>query len=111
MVTFIVLLLLLVVGGFIAFGWVAIVGTAGLGALERRSRAQAEARADEILDAAFEGQDEVVFKVNFETPALETVLVGAQRRGYDLVHERDTVPGVSSEAKTLLFRRVGATGT
>jgi hypothetical protein len=69
----------------------------------RKTRKRAEARAPEILDAAFDGRPDVLLKVNMETPSYETVVLGAKARGYALVHETDgTANGI---AKTLMFER------
>lgn len=92
------LVVLLVIGVCVA-GWAAI----GLIAHGGRTRKKAEERAPEILDAAFDGRPDVVFKVNLETPSYETVLLGAKARGYRLEHETDDAP--NGMAKTLIFSR------
>lgn len=83
-------------------GWAAIA----LISYSSRARKKAEANAPEILDAAFAGQDDVVFKINWESPSYETVLIGAKQRGYALWKETsDTSDGT---AKTLIFQRVSS---
>ena len=96
----IALLLLFVVG-------VALLGAAGGLALfgyGERARRKSEENAPAILDAAFDGSPRVTFKVTMESPSYETVVRGAEDRGYRLAHEtNDTADGV---ARTLLFDRV-----
>lgn len=79
------------------------VAGGGLFAWGERSRRRAEERAPQILDAAFDGRRDVVFKVNLESPSYETVILGARQRGYRLTSETTDSP--SGEAKTLIFRK------
>ena len=60
------------------------------------------AGAPSILDKAFIGED-VVFKINMESPKYETVVLGAKARGYRLMNETDDTAG--GEAKTLIFEK------
>lgn len=70
-----------------------------------RSQKKAEENAPAILDGAFVGED-VVFKINMQSPKYETVILGAKARGYTLVHEtNDTADGL---AKTLIFQTLPA---
>jgi hypothetical protein len=94
-----ILLVLLLIGGLMLAGWLGLA----LFVHGERTRKRAEARAPEILDAAFNGSPQVVFEVNMETPSYETVVLGAMQRGYALIHETDTVEG--GLAKTLIFQR------
>lgn len=68
-----------------------------------RSQKKAEENSPAIMDKAFIGED-VVFKINMESPRYETVVLGAKARGYRLANEtNDTASG---EAKTLIFEKV-----
>ena len=100
----IILVLLIVIGVVV----VPIVGSllgGGLFFWTERTRRKAEENAPTILDEAFDGRDDVVFKINMETPSYETVVLGAKERGYRLSSEsNDTASGV---AKTLIFERRG----
>lgn len=98
--------------GFIALILVGLVilyaigGVAAIGLFTHgeKTRARAEARAPEILDAAFDGREDAVFKINLETPSYETVVLGAKQRGYTLTSE--TSDSSSGIAKTLIFERI-----
>lgn len=85
-----------------AAGWLAIA----LISYSSRARKKAEANAPSILDAAFAGQDDVVFKINWESPSYETVLIGAKQRGYTLWKE--TSETTDASIKTLIFQRVAS---
>jgi hypothetical protein len=94
-----ILLILVLLGGMMFVGWLGL----GLFLHGNRTRKRAEERAPEILDAAFDGRTNVVFKMNMETPSYETVILGAKERGYALAHEtNNTDDGV---AKTLIFEK------
>lgn len=96
------LVVVVIFGGVIVY---AVAGLAGGGLFFwlERSRAKAEENAPAILDEAFDGSQDVVFKVNMETPSFETVVLGAKKRGYRLASQtNDTESGV---AKTLIFER------
>lgn len=96
------LIIIIVLGGLILAGIGAFAG-GGLFFWMERTRKKAEANAPAILDAAFDGNDDIVFKVNMETPSYETVVLGAKQRGYALCSEtNDTESGT---AKTLIFER------
>jgi len=95
----ILFILVLLIGGLMLAGWLGF----GLFLHGERTRKRAEAEAPGILDAAFDGRADVVFKVNLETPSYETVVLGAKHRGYALTHEKDDSDlGI---AKTLIFER------
>lgn len=98
-----VVLVVLVLGGLLVAGWAGF----GLFAYGQRARKRAEAKAPQTLDAAFDGRDSVVFKVNLESPSWETVIAGARERGYELVQDRrDT-----DVSHTLMFERVNSRST
>lgn len=69
-----------------------------------RLQKKAEANAPALLDEAFDGAEDVVFKINLESLKYETVVLGAKRRGYRLASETDD--SSSGSAKTLIFERV-----
>ena len=99
---FLIAVIVVVIVGFIAMlclaGWLGF----GLFVYGNRAGAKAEANAPSILDKAFVG-DDVVFKINMESPKYETVVLGAKARGYRLCSEsNDTANG---SAKTLIFER------
>lgn len=103
----IALVVVVLVGGVLLY---AVGGVAAIWLFTHgeKTRAKAEARAPEILDVAFDGRDDVVFKVNLESPSFETVVLGAKKRGYALTSQTaDTDDGV---AKTLIFERLGDGG-
>jgi len=98
---FLIFLILLMIAGAALAGWLGF----GLFLHGERTRKKAEDNAPEILDAAFDGREDVVFKINMESPSYETVVLSAKRRGYRLASEtNDTDSGV---AKTLIFERTG----
>ncbi|WP_284752637.1 hypothetical protein [Arthrobacter sp. efr-133-R2A-120] len=68
-----------------------------------RSQKRAEANAPAILDKAFVG-DDVVFKINQESPRYETVVLGAKARGYRLANETNNT--ASGDVKTLIFEKI-----
>lgn len=97
---FLIALVVLIVGGMMIAGFFGF----GLFAYGEHARAKAEERAPAILDAAFDGRENVVYKVNMESVSFETAVLGAKERGYRLLsHTDDTPDGV---AKTLIFERV-----
>lgn len=99
---FLIFIVVLVIGGMIFAAWAGF----GLFLYGNRTRKKAEANAPAILDKAFDGRSDVVFKVNLETPSYETVVIGAKQRGYRLVSETNNTP--SGEAKTLIFEKAQA---
>ncbi|WP_114906493.1 hypothetical protein [Ornithinimicrobium murale] len=96
MTTILGVLVLLALGVF-------VLGGLALLLITERSGRKAEENAPALLDRAFDGLPQVTYKVNMKTPSYETVLRGAEARGYRLVHEINN----SSDgfAKTLLFDR------
>ena len=97
---FLIFLAVLVIGGMMLAGWLGF----GLFALGQHTRKKAEANAPAILDKAFDGRADVVFKVNLESPSFETVVLGAKERGYKLDNQTNDLPDGS--AKTLIFEKV-----
>ncbi|WP_159802596.1 hypothetical protein [Arthrobacter zhaoguopingii] len=96
---FLIFILVIVILMFCAAGWLGF----GLFLYGNRTRKKAEANAPAILDAAFAGQDDVIFKINMESPSYETVLIGAKKRGYTLWKE--TAETADQSVKTLIFQR------
>jgi hypothetical protein len=96
---FLVFVVIVVILMFCAAGWIGF----GLFMYGNKARKKAEANAPAILDAAFTGQDDVIFKINMESPSYETVLLGAKNRGYTLWKE--TAETANQSAKTLIFQR------
>ncbi len=94
----VVLLLLLVVGGFVFAG---VLGF-GLFTLGEKSRKKATARAHEFF-GDFDGRDLVQFRVNMETPDAQTMIAGAHERGYTLTSRTDLTP--AGGASDLVFER------
>lgn len=103
MVFLLFIIVLVLVGGVLATG---VGGLLGLGLFVHAGSLQkkAEANAPALLDAAFDGRNNVVFKVNLESLLYETVIVGAKERGYSLYSETSDTP--TGSAKTLIFERV-----
>lgn len=97
---FLIFLVLALIVGAVLAGWLGFALFVG----GERSRAKAEENAPAILDEAFDGRADVVFKVNMETPSFETVMLGAKERGYRL--ESQTNDTANGAAKTLIFERV-----
>lgn len=92
----------------VILGMILIYGLGGMLAIGlvvggNKIQKKAEANAPGILDRAFVG-DDVVFKVNLESPKYETVVLGAKARGYRLMNETNNT--ASGSAKTLIFERV-----
>lgn len=92
------MLLVLVVGGLMVLG---VFGAVLLGSVGK-SQKKAEANADQILDAAFDGNPDVTFTLNMATLKYDTVVSGAKQRGYRLVHQADNQYG----PHTLMFEKV-----
>lgn len=92
------MLLTLVIVGLMAFGIVGFFLLTSTG----RSQKKAEANADQILDASFDGSPDVTVKVNMASLKYETVVMGAKRRGYKLVHQAENQYG----PHTLIFEKV-----
>jgi flagellar basal body-associated protein FliL len=96
---FLILIVVVVILMFCLAGWLGFA----LFVAENRSQKKAEENAPAILDQAFVGED-VVFKINMQSPKYETVVLGAKTRGYALTNEtNDAADGI---AKTLIFQKV-----
>jgi len=93
MLIVIVLLLALMVFGLLGVFLLASTST-------RQKRAERDAGS--ILDTAFDGREDVTFKVNMASLKYETVIAGAKARGYKLVHQAENQYG----PHTLVFERV-----
>lgn len=89
--------ILAIIAGVCLAGWLAIALIVG----SSRAQKKAEANAPAILDAAFDGRDNVVFKINMESLSFETVMLGAKARGYLLASQsQDT-----EHSQTLIFEK------
>lgn len=89
-----VVLGLLVVGGFVAIVFI------GLGKVEHDQR-KAERNAEASLDALFDGTPDVTFIGHMRTMKFQTVVLGAKKRGYKLAHQAGDPGG----AFTLIFEK------
>lgn len=93
--------------GIIIFGLIAGICLAGWFAIylivhTSRESTKAKANAPAILDEAFDGSDDVVFKINMVSLPFEDVMLGAKQRGYRLASQsKDT-----EHSQTLIFERV-----
>lgn len=74
------------------------------------AKAAREANEPALLNAAFDGRQDVTFVVRTGTPTVDVVVRGARERGYRLAHTLDTGSGRVSVESTLVFvREEGAT--
>lgn len=89
--------LLIIVALVALFGWFAIFVLRSVNKGQKKS----EANAEQILDAAFNGSPDVTFKINMQTVKYETVIIGAKKRGYKLIHQADNQYG----PHTLIFEK------
>ena len=69
------------------FGLLGIGLLAAGNASAKKNAKQAEANAPAILDATFDGTENVVFKINMQTLKYETVVIREKDRGYRLLSE------------------------
>lgn len=92
------MLLVLVVVALIVLGVLGALLLGSVGASQRK----AEANAEQILDASFDGSPDVTVTVNMSTLKYETVMLGAKQRGYKLAHQADNKYG----PHTLIFEKV-----
>jgi hypothetical protein len=95
MIFAVIVIVLLVFGGFAALVW---VGVAKVG----HDQNVAEKNSEAILDETFDGRPDVTFKVHMRSLKYETVVTGATARGYKLEHEA----GDPNRAMTLMFEKV-----
>lgn len=102
-VILLLIIVVVIIGAIVLTGLAGFMGF-GLFAFGAHMQKKAEARAPEILDEAFDGRDDVVFKINLESLKYETVIIGAKDRGYALYSETNDTDGGS--AKTLIFEKV-----
>lgn len=61
---------------------------------------KAESHAGVILDAAFDGRPNVTFNTSMRSLKYETVILGAQERGYKLTHQANGQYGALLFEKT-----------
>ena len=82
---------------------IAAFGVLGFAVLLRTDSKQKKAELDAaaILDATFNGAEDVTVKVNMTTLKYETYVTGAKQRGYRLVHQADNQYG----PHTLMFEK------
>lgn len=82
---------------------VALLGILGFVILGSTSRKQkkAEANSEVILDRTFDGRSNVTVELGLATLKYETVINGAESRGYTLTHEASNQYGPSK----LMFRK------
>ncbi len=98
MLTFVLFVVVLLIVGTCAAGWLTI----GMIVSGNKSKKKAETNAPAILDEAFNESPTVVFKINSKSPEYETVVLGAKDRGYRILTQTDT----SQITKTLIFEKV-----
>lgn len=95
----VVILAVLLIGFFMLMG-LALPLAIGSLARDEKSRKAAVANAPAILDGAFDGSPDVVFKVSARTLPFEDVVIGAKARGYKMLSETTEPAG-----KTLVFTK------
>jgi hypothetical protein len=96
-------MLLLIGIAVLVLGFFGVIFWASLGIIgstEKKQKA-AESRSSEILDAAFDGREDVTFQINWTTLKYETVVLGAKERGYALSNQAGDPKG----AMTLVFEK------
>ena len=91
-----VAVVLLIAFGLCAFGF---FGFAILGRVDKERR-KAEANADEILDATFDGSPVVTFQFNLGTLKYADVVAAAIARGYRVESQDSNTYGVTSAVFT-----------
>lgn len=96
-----VAVVVLLVLGAVLIGGLGFLGAIGLLGREEKAQKRAEENAPVLLDEAFDGRDDVVYKAGPGTLKVETVVLGAKARGYRLLNQSDE-PG---NRKTLVFTR------
>jgi len=94
------MLIALIVVGVIALMAFGALGFVLLSKVDR-DRNKAEKNADESLDALFDGRQDVTFSGNMRSMKYETVILGAEKRGYTLAHQA----GDPNGAFTLIFAK------
>lgn len=90
----VILFALVALGLFGFFGFFFLASTS-------RAQRKAEATADTTLDAVFDGRSDVTYPVNMRTMKPETVIAGAEARGYQLTHQTSNQYGPTA----LMFRK------
>ncbi len=91
------LLIGLLIGGVIFFFAVFAVFSS---AVDRKA-AKAKAQAPQIMDELFAGEPKVAYKIHLTSLPLETVIMGAEERGYRLQHQGPDENGI----QTLIFEK------
>jgi len=84
--------------GLVLFGLFGFLVLRGVNKGQKNS----EANAEQILNSAFNGSKEVVFKITAQSVKYETVILGARKRGYKLIHQAENQYG----PHTLIFEKV-----
>lgn len=95
------MLIALIVVAVIAVMAFGILGFVFLGKIEH-DRNKAEANAVGALDALFDGSPNVTFSGHMRSMKYDTVVRGAQERGYKVAH----TAGEPNKAFTLIFEKV-----
>lgn len=95
------IILVLVLFGLVVFGVGAFLVLGGVLKIERDQN-KAEKDSARILDATFDGREDVTFVAHMRTLKYETVILGAKERGYKLTHQSDGQHG----PMTLIFGKV-----
>lgn len=94
------MLLLVIVLGLAALAIFGLIGFVLLGSTSHAQR-KAEESEDTLLDETFDGRPSVTYKVNMSTMKYETIVSGAEARGYRLAHQADNQYG----PHTLMFQK------
>lgn len=89
------MLVLIALAAFGFFGFLLLWRT------EARQK-KSEKNAEQILDEAFDGREDVTFTINFTTLKYGDVVTGAKQRGYRLAHQAENQYG----PHTLIFEKV-----
>lgn len=104
--TALVVVVLVVVVGLVLIAGLAVPLAIGSMARDEKGRKAAQENAPAILDGAFDGRPEAVFKVEPRTLPYEAVVLGARARGYSLIGE--TADSPNGDRKTLVFTKTTA---
>lgn len=92
------IIIVLLFGALVFFGVIMFFIFGGLIKVEHDQK-KAEADADRILDATFDGRSDVTFTPHMRTLKYETVILGAKERGYKLTHQ------AGNQYSTLVFEK------
>lgn len=84
----------------VALGLFGFFGFFVIGSTFRKQK-KAEANSEQILDRTFDGRSNVTVELGLATLKYDTVINGAEARGYALTHQASNKYGPS----TLMFRK------